>query len=376
MLSFLAFSLLAGQALAQPVQHHHYHKRDKIVTQLATAYVNADGSPVETGAAATTSVAPVETSSAAAPVETSSSAPEPETTSEASPAVTPTKETSSFEAPSSTSSSSAPAETSSSSSDSGAGSSGAKGITYSPYTPGGCKSSSQVKDDLSKLSGYSVIRLYGTDCNQVSNVYSALGDGQKLFLGAYDTGDIENEVKTMHDGINGDWSVVDTVSIGNELVNGGQANPSEVGNYIKQARSKLQSLGYSGPVVSVDTFIATINNPDLCKYSDYMAVNAHAFFDGGVSAQDSGKWALEQLQRVSSACGNNKKVTIVESGWPSSGDTNGKAVASSSNQKDAIQSLKDSIGNDLYLFTAYNDYWKQPGYLNCEQSWGVYGDGS
>lgn len=371
MLSFLAFSLLAGHALAQPV--HHQHKRDDVVYVQNTAYVNAEGSPVAAPAATETSSSAAEVAAPTSTEAATSEAATPEaSTSEASS----TKETSSsYEVASSTSSSAA--TSSSTSSSEGAGSSGAKGITYSPYEAGGgCKSADSVKSDLSKLTGFSVIRLYGTDCDQVANVYNALADGQKLFLGAYDTGDIDSEMQTIHDGVNGDWDVVDTVSIGNELVNGGQANPSQVKGYIDQARSKLSSLGYSGSVVSVDTFIATINNPDLCQYSDYLAVNAHAYFDGGVTAQDAGKWALEQLQRVASTCGDGKKVTIVESGWPSSGDTNGKAVASSSNQKDAVESLKNSIGNDLYLFTAYNDYWKQPGYLDCEQSWGIFGDGS
>lgn len=406
----LALSLLAGSALAQPVQHHA-HRREAdaeaavdYVTLWQTYYVTAgdDGVPTTTSAEVpkptsvvpTTSASPVaESSSSASPVapstsessstpESSSSEPTTSSTSQSSTSETHAATTSSSSSAASTtseSSSSAPASSSASSSApaASAGSAGALGITYSPYSnSGGCKSSSEVASELSKLTGYSVIRLYGVDCNQVSNVYNAKADHQKLFLGVYDVGNIDADIQTIHDGINGDWSVVETVSIGNELVNGGQATVSQVSGYVQQGRSKLSSLGYNGPVVAVDTFIATINNPGLCDISDYMAVNAHAYFDGGVTSSEAGSWANEQIQRVWSACGGKKKVTIVESGWPSKGDSNGKAVASTSDQSAAIDSLKETIGNDCYLFTAFNDLWKSPGYLNVEQWWGLYGSSS
>lgn len=382
MISPVALTLLAG-ALGQPVQHHAHRREAEAamdyVTLFQTYYVTAGADGVATttsDAAPTTSEAPAPTTEAAAPTTSESPAPAP-TTSE-----TPS---SSSEAPapstSSSSSSSTPASTSSSSSGSDstptdtAGSAGALGITYSPYSnQGGCKSSEQVASELGKLSGYSVIRLYGSDCNQVANVHSAKASNQKLFVGVFDVGNIDNELQSIHSQLNGDWSSVETVSIGNELVNNGEATVSQIKGYLDTGRSKLSSLGYDGPVVSVDTFIATINNPGLCELSDYMAVNAHAYFDGGVTADQAGSWAEEQIQRVWGACDGKKKVTIVETGWPSRGDSNGKAVCSEEAQKSAIDSLKKSIGNDAYIFTAYNDLWKQPGYLKSEQYWGIYGD--
>lgn len=375
MLSAVALSLLAG-ALAQPVQHHAHRREAEpamdYVTLFQTYYVTAgaDGTPTTTSDAAPTStsesVAPTTSSSSEAPAPTTSTSEAPAPTTSSSAAPTTSSEPSSS---SSSSSSAAPSETAS------AGSAGALGITYSPYSnEGGCKSADDVANELSKLSGYSVIRLYGTDCNQVANVYNAKADNQKLFVGVFDIGNIENELESIHSQLNGDWSSVDTVNIGNELVNDGEATVSQVAGYLQTGRSKLSSFGYSGPVVSVDTFIATINNPGLCDLSDYMAVNAHAYFDGGVTADQAGSWANQQIERVWGACGGKKKVTIVETGWPSRGNTNGKAVASEENQKSAIDSIKQAIGNDAYLFTAYNDLWKQPGYTDSEQYWGIYGN--
>ena len=50
------------------------------------------------------------------------------------------------------------------------------------------------------------------------------------------------------------------------MVNAGSATPSQIKAYVEEGRKALKAAGYTGPVVSVDTFIAVINNPDLCDY--------------------------------------------------------------------------------------------------------------
>lgn len=351
---------LAATALAQPVQHQH-HQHDKkavVVTNWNTVVVTATAG----AAPAAQPTQDAEANAAAAVGTTLATRPSPVASSS-----------------SSSGSGSSPASSSSDSvsvpSSSGSFSGPAKGITYSPYSDdGGCKSASQIKSEVSKLSGYEVIRLYGVDCNQVEATLSGLSSGQKIFAGIFDVDNIESGVETLAKAVknHGGWDVVHTVSIGNELVNAGSATPDQIGKYIESGRSALKAQGYNGPVVSVDTFIAVINNPDLCKHSDYMAVNAHAFFDGYVSAKEAGDWALLQLQRVSNACGDSKKVFITETGWPTKGDSNNVAVPSKENQKAALDSISAKCGSDATFFNAYNDMWKQPGPYNAEQYWGVY----
>jgi exo-beta-1,3-glucanase (GH17 family) len=64
-----------------------------------------------------------------------------------------------------------------------------------------------------------------------------------------------------------------------------------------------RSAGYTGPVVAVDTFIAIQNNPSLCNASDYVAANAHAYFDGTVAASGAGTWVAQQSAKLASVCG-------------------------------------------------------------------------
>ena len=131
-------------------------------------------------------------------------------------------------------------------------------ISYSPYNADNtCKSSSQVASDFTKITGYKVIRLYGTDCNQVANVLEVIkGKGVTLFLGVFDIHKVQGECQTIIDAVKGDWSHVNTVSVGNELVNNGGASVGQVTGAIDQARSILKAAGYSGAVVTVSTFLS------------------------------------------------------------------------------------------------------------------------
>lgn len=352
-------SLVAG-ALAQPLQQQHQHhqhqdKRDvKVVTQTNVVVVTVGAGDL------TTTIPDVTLSTPTTSVSVNS-----DTT-----VVHQDKPSTTLSVSTTTSSTS-----SSSSSETGSFSSSGKGIVYSPYSDSGdCKSSSQIASEVAQLADYDLIRIYGVDCDQVNAVLKAKTSSQKIFAGIYDVSNIESGVESLASAVlaNGGWDHVHTVSIGNELVNAGSATPAQIKEYIATGRSALKSKGYTGPVVSVDTFIAVINNPELCEYSDYAAVNAHAFFDGYVTADQAGKWVLLQIQRVYTACSGKKSVFITESGWPSKGDTNGVAVPSKENQKSAISSIKSSCGDSTILFTAFNDLWKADGAFNAEKYWGIY----
>ncbi|KAL6721147.1 Cell surface mannoprotein mp65 [Lecanora helva] len=236
------------------------------------------------------------------------------------------------------------------------------GISYSPYNAdNSCKSTQQVSKDLQQqASNHEVIRLYGTDCNQVSNVIAATKGAVKLFLGIFDINSIPNEVQTISSAISGNWGLVSAVSVGNELVNSGKASAGQVTAAIGTARSALKAAGYSGPVTTVDTMIAMKSNPMLCSASDFCAINCHAFFDGNVLPEGAGDFVKKWAQQVSDAAGG-KMVVVTESGWPTQGGTNKKAIASQEAHTAAISSLKSAFGGgtNLILYGMYNDAWKE-----------------
>ncbi|CUM56110.1 unnamed protein product [Debaryomyces tyrocola] len=260
---------------------------------------------------------------------------------------------------------------------------GAKGVTYSPYTKSGsCKTASEVKSDIAKLSSFSLIRLYSTDCDGIENILASMTSSQELFLGIYeiDTNTITSGLKTIKSAVESSsrgWSAVHTISIGNERVNDGKSTVSDLETAIDTAKTWLSANApqYSGYVVTVDTLVATVNNPGLCKISDYLAVNAHPYWDGGVVPSNSGSWLQQQISNLESACGSSD-ILITETGWPTQGDTFGSCVPSIPNQLAAIKSIMSKFSDQVFMFTMYNDYWKDPGPSNVEQHWGIFGNPS
>lgn len=264
----------------------------------------------------------------------------------------------------------------------GAGSSSGPGfssaISYTPYNAdNSCKSASQVATDLQDVSSYQVIRLYGTDCNQVANVIASTKGSVHLFLGIFDINSIPSEVQTIKSAVNGNRGIVNTVSVGNELVNSGTASAPQVIAAIGIARSALQGAGYNGPVVTVDTMIAMKNNIGLCTASNFCAINCHAFFDGNTLPSGAGEFVKNWAQQISEAAGG-KTTVVTESGWPTRGDPNNQAVPSQENHQTAIASLKSAFGGgtNLVLYGMYNDLWKKDGptTFGAEKYWGIYGN--
>ncbi|OHE98555.1 cell wall glucanase [Colletotrichum orchidophilum] len=254
------------------------------------------------------------------------------------------------------------------------------GIAYAPYTAAGlCKSAAQIDADFTELKGkYLVVRTYGTDCNQIANALPAAKKaGLKLFLGIFDISSISAQVASIIVAVGNDWSLIDTVSVGNELVNNGKATAQQIVTAVGQTRQLLRAAGYTGPVVTVDTFVAVLANPSLCDASDYCAMNIHPFFDSNTAAKDAGSFITSTVAQVQAKLSDrSKRIVCTETGWPWKGNANGVAVPGLSEQKLAVDSIKkayESHPGDVILFSAFNDLWKsaEAATFNAEQYWGI-----
>lgn len=204
-----------------------------------------------------------------------------------------------------------------------------------------------------------MIRLYGLDCDQVKNVLPhAKKHNIKLFVGIYEVDRLDDEVNTLAGIMNGDWTIVDTVSVGNEFVLTGKKSVGDMVALTNQARDLLRGKGYQGPVVTVEVFYKYLEDPALCDGSDYIAANAHPYFDGNVAPENCGEFLVEMSRQIKEKCGGQKEVMIVETGWPTQGGINKSAVPGKDNQKKAIESIEKAFGEKVILFTAFNDLWK------------------
>jgi exo-beta-1,3-glucanase (GH17 family) len=195
-----------------------------------------------------------------------------------------------------------------------------------------------------------------------------------IFTGLVDLDNLADNLASLITQVGSNWHMIDTVSIGNELVNNG-LDPGVVVAAITTARPILNVAGHSGHIVTVDVFDQLINHPELCTASDYCAANCHAFFDNLITAEQAGNYVSESSSAIGQA-NPGKEVRITESGWPWSGSANGAAVPSPANQQTAIASLKAAFASNpgsLILFDSYDAMWKQPGPFGAEQYFGIYG---
>lgn len=253
-------------------------------------------------------------------------------------------------------------------------------VAYAPYNAdGSCKSAKQVMADFDVIGAtYGLVRVYGVDCNQIPAVYAAAkANNLKVMYGIFSIDNLGDQIATLTAGINSDWSSVDTVSVGNELVNNGQASPQQMLNAISATRQLLKSSGYNGPVVTVDTFVAALAHPELCSASDYCAVNIHPFFDPNTPAEKAGTFVVNMVQALRQKLGNpSARVRVTESGWPWQGSANGQALPGVDQQAAAFNSIKAAFASnpeDMVLFSAFNDRWKKAEEFThyAEQYWGI-----
>ncbi|GLB34574.1 putative glycosyl hydrolase 17 family protein [Lyophyllum shimeji] len=78
------------------------------------------------------------------------------------------------------------------------------------------------------------------------------------------------------------------LAIGNEV----NDKPSTIMAEVNRARDYLRSAGVSTPVSTAHTWVNIKNNPTLCG-TDFVAANAHAFFDGHIAPEGAGTFVAK-----------------------------------------------------------------------------------
>lgn len=261
------------------------------------------------------------------------------------------------------------------------------GMTYTPYdSSGGCMSAGTILSDLQTIQGkgFSRIRMYGVDCDQLSTVADqATSLGFKITLGVYidSTGLTRGNADLAAVIAWGNWANVDIITIGttlafwnlnnkigNEAVTNGWVTGGELVGFINSARSQLRAAGYNGIVSTAETVGAYENNPEICGAVDsYVHANIHPYFNPNCDSSGAGAFVVSQQNLVESIC--NIPCIISETGWPTGGGNDGAAVASPQDQVTAVGGIYQATGGAATFFSYRDDPWKAAG---VEQHWGIY----
>jgi exo-beta-1,3-glucanase (GH17 family) len=276
-----------------------------------------------------------------------------------------------------------------------------RGIGYSPYRdcqyPGGdvLPSQADITDDLNRLIHTSnAIRTYAaTGVNaQIPALVNAYG--LRMFAGAWLNPDSDDDAEIQGLLQLAQTTKLEGVIVGNEyyLRNRTPARITYLAGRIDEVKSQLPA-GIVVMTAEVDDlmFIWTNGtpaiNPDyrpILDRVDNVMVHIYPFWTGN-SITGAAQYVVDHYLKIQTLIdqtypGQNKRVVIGETGWPSAGAANNLAVPSSANQHRfylEFLALADAKGVEYFYFDAFDELWKieEPGGVG--QRWGyAYADRS
>ncbi len=148
----------------------------------------------------------------------------------------------------------------------------------------------------------------------------------------------------------------DRVVVGSEVLLRKDLSEPQLISYIRKVR---QSLPKDIPVAYADAYSMFLLHPAVIREIDEVFVNYFPYWEG-ISVQDAVAEVHCRHHQVKSLAGK-KKVVVSETGWPTSGQTRGKAVPSLANAafyfKNFVSWAKASK-TEFFYFEAFDETWK------------------
>ncbi|TFK30240.1 glycoside hydrolase [Coprinopsis marcescibilis] len=255
-------------------------------------------------------------------------------------------------------------------------------VSNSPSTPSyTCRSQAQWNDiaNQARNNGFRSIRIIGFDCEALPRAASAAASaGLTVLAGiwvdgsmAQSAGNIRRDLDTFRAAYNQFGSGrFAGLTIGNEVGD----SAVNIINKVNESRNFLRSVGVNTPVSTVHTWVFIRDNRVLCN-ADFVGANAHAFFDGNFAAEQTGDFVFKTVvPNLKSAC-PGREIRITESGWPTRGPANGRAVPGLDQARSALLNLNCACRDDrsvtVYAFEADDQIWKPEN--DWERSFGIFG---
>ncbi|KAE8832913.1 hypothetical protein PTNB73_09685 [Pyrenophora teres f. teres] len=259
-------------------------------------------------------------------------------------------------------------------------------MTYTPYASDGqCMTPDAIAADIKKIAklGFTTIRIYATDCGVFEHVVPACHEHSiKIIYGVFLEGngkgpfsDHANEqVKDII--AHAPKDSVAMVIVGNEALFNNVCSAEQLGAYIDHVRNQFRSAGFPEDIAFTTAEpVGTWEEKGaaLCSHIDVFCAQIHPFFTATIEACDAGDFVAQQLDQASKVCPEAaaRGRFVSETGWPSHGNPNGKAVPSQEQQNIAIKSIIEKVGSSVCLLGLHNDMWKPAGEFGVENWWGV-----
>lgn len=264
------------------------------------------------------------------------------------------------------------------------------GLSYSPYRQGQDPrmnrhpSAEQIEEDMKLLSGtVQAIRTYSMVYGQQQIPELAAKYGLSVAAGAWIGPNLErNEVELERLIQAAPRRNVVRVLVGNETILRDDMPVDELISYIRRAKQKIWK-----PVSTAEPPHIWLNNPELAKEVDYIAVHLLPYWEG-IPINEAVNAVFERLAELEAAF-PGKPIVVTEVGWPSRGkviprrpypgiaeaELRTEAVASLVNQATFMRGfLNRAKAEDLtyYVMEAFDQPWKASEEGAAGAFWGLY----
>lgn len=266
------------------------------------------------------------------------------------------------------------------------------GLGYAPRNamePSCGVSKREILLDLSLIAKVTTrIRNYGMQCNQSDFILDSIQDLQLnmtlamgVWIGSNETTNAQ-QITWMKEVLKKyPRDLFECIFIGNEVLFREEQTSTSLSEYIEDARSFAQEIGYNDLPIGTSE-IGSLIDKTLLKSCDIIGANVHPFFSGG-DVETASQWAFDfvkyQIEPLNE--GYNTEIIITEVGWPYKGGEYEAAVADPKSFQTFLNDwVCDAYKNDYgwYYFEAFDEPWKKIFYEDgnkWETEWGVFTKG-
>ena len=238
---------------------------------------------------------------------------------------------------------------------------GMHGICFSLYEndqrPGDIISEEQVSRRIKILKPHtSWIRSFSCTEGNEHIPKIAHQNGLKTLVGAWLGNDLERnelEIEALISLAN--QGFVDVAAVGNEVMYRGDLTEVQLIDYINRVKLAIPNI----PVGYVDAYYEFSHRPKITEACDVILTNCYPYWEGCPI-----EYSLDHMKSMFFAAknaGQNKRIMITETGWPSQGGSLKAAVATNENaMRYFIETQNWCKKNEIeiFYFSSFDEAWK------------------
>jgi exo-beta-1,3-glucanase (GH17 family) len=161
----------------------------------------------------------------------------------------------------------------------------------------------------------------------------------------------------------------DMLIVGSEVLYRNELSEAQLTAYIKQVKMSVPNV----IVTTADVYTEILKHPSIISSCDIVLSNFYPYWEG--ISVDRATLSMRQKYQQIVAIAQGKQVLISETGWPSVGDTVGKAVASPENSAFFFKNFVSWVQADnipYFYFEAFDEPWKALKEGPQGASWGIW----